>query len=328
MKVELITQTKKMEITQLVSSINWSGGSGQAPRKLELSVLHSKNDFYLPKIEVENGNMIRLIDDAGKEVFQGYIFFKENTSSSEELTFTAYDGLVYLVKSKTSKTFKEMTPGNIMKAVCKDYSINTGLIKDINTSISLIALDKTPYEIILLAYNNAIAKKVEDKTEQKSKEDSGDSIYETSKYFLRMENGKLNMYEKGSITVDKTLYSEYDITGSAYSEDIEDMINYVLITDEYGDKIGEEKNTEWISKYGRLQNIAKDAEEAKKMITGVKKSGNIDAIGNIQCISGNKVKILDKTSGIIGLFVIESDSHSWSNGQYSIKLTLDYKGAA
>jgi hypothetical protein len=64
---------------------------------------------------------------------------------------------------------------------------------------------------------------------------------------------------------------------------------------------------------------------AKNMFTGVEKKVNISVIeGNKKCISGNGVKVYDKATGLDGLFWIDSDTHTWEGGRYTMSLELKF----
>ena len=47
--------------------------------------------------------------------------------------------------------------------------------------------------------------------------------------------------------------------------------------------------------------------------------------GDLDCIAGNGVKICDKTTGLNGLFWIESDTHTWENNTHIMSLELSFK---
>mgnify|MGYP001470679857 CR=1 FL=1 len=68
------------DITEIVTSITWSGDYKQAARALEFGIAVHPHDAYLPRITLKMGDMVALIDDKGKELFQGYVFFKEKNS--------------------------------------------------------------------------------------------------------------------------------------------------------------------------------------------------------------------------------------------------------
>jgi cell wall-associated NlpC family hydrolase len=61
------------------------------------------------------------------------------------------------------------------------------------------------------------------------------------------------------------------------------------------------------------------------MLNGIEQSCSLSGFGDTTCITGCGVQVKDNASGLIGLFYIDSDSHSWSDGEYTIDLELNFK---
>lgn len=55
------------------------------------------------------------------------------------------------------------------------------------------------------------------------------------------------------------------------------------------------------------------------------RKGTIQNLGNAKCITGNAVKVVEPYTGMVGLFYIDSDTHTWQNGIYTNKLTLAWE---
>ena len=150
-------------------------------------------------------------------------------------------------------------------------------------------------------------------------------------YIPKMENGKLNVIEKGNTVAEYVLDGESNIIDSTYSESIENMISRVKIYDENGKQIGKVENADWIKKYGILQDVYKKEKGvnantiAKSMLQGIEKTAEIEGLGNMQCITGNAVKIKEPYTGLTGLFYIDNDEHNFSNGQHTMRLGLAFK---
>lgn len=51
----------------------------------------------------------------------------------------------------------------------------------------------------------------------------------------------------------------------------------------------------------------------------------MDGYGDTTCITGYGVTVTDSSTGLKGLFYIDTDSHTWENGEYKIALNLNYK---
>ena len=87
---------------------------------------------------------------------------------------------------------------------------------------------------------------------------------------------------------------------------------------------------------GRLEHvlIQKDGEdagaEAQAWLAdhGLQQDLTVETLGDIRLIAGNAVKLRDTGSGVTGLFWIESDTHTWKNGQYYCKVKLNFRNLA
>ena len=55
------------------------------------------------------------------------------------------------------------------------------------------------------------------------------------------------------------------------------------------------------------------------------RSATVTNLGNPECITGNAVMIHEPFTGLDGLFYIDADTHTWKNGVYTNKLTLNFK---
>ena len=312
MKIQLIETARKSDITRLVPQIVWSGDTKQAARKLEIEVIAS-SDINIPKVNLSPGNMLKLAEDNGAELFTGYIFAQERTVASNTVRVTAYDGLIYMLKSKATYNFKNTTAEAIAGKVAKDFGIE--IMELIKTGIiqNLVVSSQTPYAIITGAYAAA--------GQQNGK-----------KYLCTMKNNKLVIREKGAVTADFLLSSHLNITSACYTESIENMVNRVKIYDAGGESTGKVENEEWVRNYGMIQEVLhKEAGQdwqtaAKNMLKGLARSGNISALGNTGCLSGTSVKIQEPFTGLSGLFEIDTDCHIWQEGRYTMDLGLHFSG--
>lgn len=298
---------KGKDITGLVTSITWSGDYKQASRQVELSIATSPTDFYLPKLHIAMEDFIIIFMD-NKEIFQGFVFSKEKSINGNEMTVTIYDGLIYLLKSKGTYNIKKMTPNAITQKVCSDLGVPVGSLEG-GGPLSRLFEGEIAYKIIMTAY-----------TIESNK---------TGKLYMpRMDNGKLNVIQKGSTISKFVLDAKTTMINSTYGESIEDSINKVKMYDETGKHIGE---VTLPGMSGILQDIYKkekgqDANSgARGLLKGVEKTASIEAIGSMDCIAGNAVVIKEPYTGLSGLFYIDTDGHTFLNGQHTMSLGLSFK---
>lgn len=299
---------KTTDITELVSTATWSGDKSQAARVLEFEMISSPTDKNIPHINFKMGDMVLLRDKNNKEMFRGYVFGKEKSINNDTMSITAYDGLIYLLKSKGTYNFKNMTPGGITRRLCRDFGIPEGNI--INGSpISRIFDAESIYNIIMTAYTLESAR--------------------TGKQYMPiMDKGKLSVIEKGKKVAKYELDTKTSITDATYGESMENSINRVKMYDEDNKYLGEVKLD---GVPGILQDVYKKAEGenaremAKAMLKGIERTASLEALGDFDCITGNAVVIKEPYTGLSGLFYIDSDEHIFENGQHMMRLGLAFE---
>ena len=106
-------------------------------------------------------------------------------------------------------------------------------------------------------------------------------------YMVRASKGKLNVVEYGATICTYELDENTNITESAFKETLENMVNKV------------------------------------------DKTATIKALGKnmMAAITGNGVAVVDKATGLKGLFWITGDTHVWEKGVHTMTLTLEFKKA-
>lgn len=312
MKILLIDNSGSHNITGLIQKTVWSGDYQQAARKLELDITSSPLDYYLPRPQITTGSMIKLIDDSGNELYRGYIFVQGKVLDSMTLKLSVYDGLIYLLKSKGTYNFKMLTAEQITRRVAADFGITIGTLAQTGIPQSLIVQGTDIYTIIMKAYTAAT--KLNEK-----------------KYLPIMQQGQLNVIEKGAIMAEYVLGSDNNLTDAAYDESIETMINRVKIYDENNQFIGTVDNSDWIKTYGILQEVYNKEKDkdmntvARGMLKGIDRNGSLQALGDSECITGRAVQIKEPFTGLIGRFFIDADTHTWQNGQHIMQLSIHFE---
>lgn len=312
-KVTLKNKSGLIDVSNMVSEITWSGDNGNVARSMELNFLYPLHDFYNPRIYPNIGDMMFLYDDEGKELFQGKVFYNERVGEQGTIQITCFDDSIRLAKSKGTYNFKNKTAEVITQNVCNDLKIPVGKLASTGINQKMLCQGTGTYDIVKDAYEGA-------------------GLQNKKKYNIMMLQGKLNVIERGSEVIPYTINADVNILESSYSENAENVINRVKIYDEKDKYIGVVENKELISLLGIFQDVytkEKDKQAktvASNMLQGIEKSISIKVLGNVTCMTGKAVKIEDPISKIQGLFYIESDTHNWSNGQYTTSMNLKFKG--
>lgn len=306
---------KTYNITKAVGTVTWSGSVVQAARQASITVLNAPNDTNIKKLKLNLavGDVIALYEDS-VNIFYGEIQTSEKKSEIGTITYNATDLLGHLLRININEKFKGKTPEKITQQLCRKYGIPVGTIAKTNKAVRKIIIDGSSiYDTVMQAYTKAA-------------KSTG------KKYMCYMKGKKFCVKVKGTVVSGYTLSEDKNIISSSYEETIENMVDQVKIYNDKGKKIGVVKNSGHIKRYGVYQDIytkekgvnAKKA--AQSMLNGVEKKVNAEIInGNIKCTAGAGVRVKDKATGLSGLFWIDSDTHTWEGGRYTMSLELNFK---
>lgn len=308
-KVLLKNKSGKIDVTQMVADITWSGSESEIARKLELNFLYPLHDHYTPKIYPNIGDQMYLYDDNGNELFRGRVFYNERLSEQGTIQITCYDDAIRLTKSKGTYNFKGKTAEAITQIVCNDLGVEIGEVAQTGIPQKILYNSVGMYEIIQKAYDGA-------------------SKQNKKRYCIQMREGKLCVDEIGKEILPNVISSDTNILESSYSENAEEVINRVKIYDEKDKYIGVVENKELIELVGVFQDVytkEKDKQArtvASNMIRGIEQSIEITTLGNTSYTSGKLVNIEDSANKQLGLYFIVEDSHTWSRGQYKTNINI------
>lgn len=310
-KLELISGSSNTDITQLVKSVTWSGSYQQACRKLEFSLLSSPYDKDIPKVSIECGYMVRLLEE-DIELFRGYIQSRSLSYNGNSIDCMALDGGTYVHRNELVYNFKNKTAEDIANQVCSDLGVSAGDIVSTGVTMDKKFFGVTGYDIIMTAYTHASTKT-------------------NKKYMCTMSENKLNVIEKGKVVLDLNFENGSNILESNFSEDIQNMINTVKVYNGSEQEVKLVTNSDDVSAYGTFSKVLKledgkdiDA-EAKKELKKVERKASITGFGDSSCKSGYGVKVKDAYTGLVGLFYIDEDVHTWEEGIYKVDLTLAFE---
>ena len=301
-------KTKGITYNNIFERVEWSGSIKTSCRTLEATYLKDKAKFEL-------GQEIEFIVD-GKRIFIGKIFKISLNTSEETNTIKAYDNAVMLNKNNFIENYCNIPPSNIAKNIITRLSIQVGELPPDKTKCTFPAIDRTGYEIILMAYKLQAAK-------------------DNKVYSVVSENNKISVVEQGTLIPNFSLTSSTNIRQAKYSESIEEMVNKVILyeTAEGQSKtIAIKENAEEIANYGvfqRVQEQDKNNEvylQVNNILKGVQESSDLIVDGNIYLMSGFSVPIKVKTLSQLNLtFLIETDRHVWTSNDYVTYITLAFE---
>lgn len=312
-KVTISGSAGVSDITQLLPSITWSGDYQQCVRTLDFDMVQSPIDKNIPVIKCDLGNLVTLTQD-GRVLFIGYVFSREKSTNSSGISLKCYDRGIYLKQNKGTYKFTGQTAESIAKRVCSDFGIPVGNIASTGIGITRIFSGVSLYEIIQTAYTLASQK-------------SG------KKYIVRFVGEKLSVLEKKINEETLIIKGGINLMQADVSESIDNMVNQVAIYDDSDHLIRTVKNDASMKLYGMIQEQVKQttgsdaAAQANELLKKAEPEQKItvESLGNIANITGGTVVVQEPYTGAYGMFFIDSDTHTWKNGQYYNKLVLNFQ---
>lgn len=303
---------EKLDISDLVSKVTIQGDYTQGARRLDCSYMASSLDSNIPIAQIQEFNFMYFYQD-NKLVFMGTIYEISKDSSNNLITFYAYDEGVRTLKTKATYNFVDKTVTEIVNIIVKEFNIPCESFIKSDIKVTKIFLSQTLYDIFMSIYTIV-------------------SQSTGKKYMLEWTvEGKMRIVEKGIITLDVAFEEGYNLMSSSYTVNLDNIINRIAIYDEAYNYIKDVRDEESIKLYGIFQDVIKQTnntdatEEAKSKLKGVERKCTLSGFGDYTCVTGRGVKVKDTYTGLIGLFYIDADTHTWENGIYSIDLELNFK---
>ena len=298
----------KYDISTLADKITWSGDTKQVARQLTFSLPRMESDKLLPKVSISEGDPVTLQVD-GKQLYYGSIMDVESNVSSHTVSYTALDLLWYVNQSDINHVYSD-TPERITANICAELGVPLGSAAKTGISVYMPCLGKKAYEAIMAAYTAA-------------------SRRNGNKYSPLMQRDRLQVIVKGTYC-GVVLDGGYNMTEASYKSSMQQVVNRVVITNKDGKTVNTLQDAASRRKYGTVQRVYKqqddvdNAAEARALLKGLERSGSVTALGDVRAVSGYSVAVQEPVSGLYGKFYVESDTHTWEAGKYTMQLTLAY----
>ena len=300
------------DVTQRVSTLTWSGSIKQVSRQLE-AVMVTPNDGSLPQLPCDLGNEIRLWTGA-RTRFWGNVVTRKKATDASTTTLSALDRGRFLANNEGWYQFSGTAPEQAARSICADFGIPVAGLAATGTSVSRkypgIALSRIIDSLYTLA------------SEQNGK-----------RYLSRFTGlGQLEVIEKPS-TASLEIAPKKNLQTMTVQEDISKLQNAVAIYTDTGKLVRTVDDAESVALYGQFQHILtqRDGEdagaEARAWLedNGLQQTMTVECLGDPDLISGNAVLLRGNGTGVTGLCWIDSDTHTWKNGQYVCRLTLNFR---
>ena len=302
---------EELDITELISSVIIQGDYKQGARRLDCSYIASSKDNGIPNAEIQEYDSIYFYNE-NKLVFTGTIYELSKDSSTNEITFYAYDNGIVLLKIKDTFNFNNVSITEIVNTIIKKYNIPCESFIKSDLKIDKIFFNQSLYDILMSIYTTL------SKTTGK-------------KYMIEWPNYKMKIVEKGQVVLDYGFVESENLINSSYTINLDNVINRVVIVDENYNYVKEVNDKESMQLYATFQDAIKQSEgedateEAKSRLKGPERKCTLSGFGDYTCITGRAVKVKDSYTGLVGLFYIDADTHKWENGIYTIDLELNFQ---
>lgn len=302
----MIIIADNIDVSSYVSTITWSGDINQMARKLAFDYLYTDIAQDIMRVEISVGSRVLMYSDNGILLFDGIVISEEFDEADIKKSIQAADYAFYL-KNEVYGEFKG-TPRHVASTVLAMSGIEAGQMPDEAGEVKILATgDKTIYQVITEAYESV-----------------------GSRVYIHMTGTVLNVEKIGSCLAGKVTGDD-SVSGAKYKSSMENLINRVAVINARSSLVAniDSKDTQ----YGIIQKVykhdSKDKDmmtEAMKLFRSLENSGSISVKGGIGYTAGRSIVVEKVNSRIQGLFNITSDSHTFSSGQHTASLTLDFSG--
>ena len=313
MKIILTNKKGSFNITNMVTTVRWSGDYRQCARTLSLGLLSSE---LFGVVDCAPGAGVAM-QEGGRTIFTGFVFVRTKFTASQLIDLTCFDHGFYLNQNQTAKKYVGMTPEAAATALASEFGLAVGTLAPTGVSVSRnfpasARGAPTLYEIMMTLYTEAA------KTTGKA-------------YFVSFSGGALSVLEKGGARKILVIEGGSNLIDATVTESAQGVANRVAVYDKNDNPLYTKSDDASAALYGVLQTAIKqaDGQDAATTVTELLKKSTpeqkitVNNLGDISCVTGGAVMLHEPYTNLYGKFYIDSDQHQWKNGAYTNKLTLN-----
>jgi membrane protein implicated in regulation of membrane protease activity len=314
MEIRLYQKNTVTAVNQFVSGLTWSGDKAQASRQLAFDLL---TDVPGRPMDVRNGDHVELLDDAGNCKFFGMVVQVRQTAGSPAAAVTAYDRGIYLANNDGTCKFRGIDPADAAAQVCREYDIPYGRLERAGVAVSRIFAGVSLWQIINTMYTKA--------GEQTGK-----------RYMARFVGRELEVVERTVRPTSLVIRPGSNLLAASTTRSVVNLRNSVAIYDADGNRLRVLEDADAVALYGLMQRhiTQRDGEDATAEAQGILDDNgeaqtiSVTAMGDMDVITGNTVVVHQPDTGLQGVFWVDSDTHQWTKGLHTMRLTLNLKNMA
>lgn len=314
-KLVVIKGQTAFDMTELVSSVRWTGRKGSAARSL--SVTFIDDDGYghdRTGIDVEEGHQC-IFYWKGQELFRG-LFMRQEQSRKKTMTVVAYDNGIYLANNKDTFNYTNKTASFIFKDCCARFDIPVGAVADTKYVIPELPKPKTTaWDVICdalsLTYKAAgiryyPACRSESMTLIERRENVLQWVIETG---VNLEDYTRTKSIESVKTRIKLLSKEGKVLAEATDADLEKKVGVFQDVVQINDEMTTAQLTELVN-----TTLAENNKPARAL--------SVTALGLPDVITGIGVFIQIKELDIAKTYYVEEDSHVFDGNYHGMTLKL------
>lgn len=263
---------------------------------LTATVLTAPADTYFLKLSVAVGDVVRLLDDEGKEAFLGSIHTLERTP--EQVTLTAYDRGVYLTGNQVWGVYTG-TGREIAGRLAGTLGIPLGTVEDDGVRRRIVAGAGTSAFSVL---RQAVGEGRE----------------------IAVRDGKLTVTDRDPIVYPLPAQDVLTVSSRA---SIREMVNRAVVTGRNGRTTATAENGTDSAVYGRFQRVLSsggdDAGRAQAALKSRAMTARVTLLGNLAYRCGGTVELHRSDWGVDGVYAVTAHEHRWEAGLFTTSLSLE-----
>ena len=279
-----------------LESVRLGKTRAEAAATLTATVLTAPADTYFLKLSMAVGDVVRLLDDNGKEIFLGSVHQLDRTPQA--VTLTAYDRGLYLTRNELYGVYAG-TGKAIAAKIAGELGIPLGTVED----------DGLRRTIVTGAGMSAFA--ILRKAVGEGRE-------------IAIRDGALTVMKRDSTVYALPVRDILEVTSRA---SVREMVNWAVVVGRNGNRLAMAENSGEISVYGQVQQVlGKDgdaAEQAAAALKGRVLSARVTLLGNLAWRCGGTVEVHRPQWGLEGLYTVTAHEHRWERGLFTTSLSLE-----
>ena len=303
MTMLLTRGARTWDVSKLYTDATWSGDKASISRQMSCSIAYT----------VELGDILTLLEGE-QRLFVGVVLRRELGSEDLTTTVTAFDYGYYLQRNDGTYKFTGATPEAITRRVCTDRDIPVAQLPTTGARIDRKFAGVALNQIVTTAWSLA-------------REKTGDE------YAIRYTPEGLLVKRRTMGTDGLMLAAGANLMDAKTVEDASRMVNSVAIYDSNGNFLRRSGDATAQALYGVMeahltQSKGKSADADDRARSTLEdgrlaRTVTVNVLGNSAYLAGETVMVREPGTGLIGVFWIDGDVHTWKNNAHYTRLTLN-----